>query len=111
MGKKKAFAGVKVATEGFAAGALAGMGLRMGLTPDRAGIYMFLVSNFCQATEGISPVLGYDCWMLYSIMIALAGAITAVSVLLIVRRAENIMKGLVIYGAGFITGMGLVLFS
>lgn len=112
MGKRKSiFAGVKISIEGFTAGVIMAMGLKIGLTPTKRGIFMFLAENFCQRTEGLSPVLAYDCWMLYSGLVILAAVITAVSVLLIARKSERIVKGLMIYGLGFMAGFLTVFFE
>ncbi len=109
MGKRKSiFAGVKISIEGFTAGVIMAMGLKIGLTPTKRGIFMFLAENFCHSTEGISPVLSYDCWMLYSGLLILATLITAISILLIARKSESILKGIITYGFGFLVGFATI---
>jgi hypothetical protein len=97
---------IGVAVAGFVAGMITGIGLKMGVEPDEAGISTFVLKSFCEAMKDVdsSGRIQYNCTIMIIGMAILSIFLAIVSALANAALVGDWRIGLVIYGVGWIIG-------
>jgi hypothetical protein len=95
--------------EGFVAGLFFGIGIKTGISPDEAGISVFILKEFCKATEGMAG--SFNCGGFVFLMIILSIIVTIISIVTAITKVDDWRIGAVIYGISFLVGMFLIVKS
>ncbi|CAD6493003.1 MAG: hypothetical protein EMLJLAPB_00417 [Candidatus Argoarchaeum ethanivorans] len=92
--------------EGFSSGILAGIAIKTGISVDEGIIMTMIMKAFCEATEGMQS--SFNCWGFVVIISLLALLASGVAIFEAVTNADDWRVGAMIYGAGFIVGVLLI---
>jgi hypothetical protein len=91
------------------AGLITGVGVKAGVEPSEEGIGLAILEAFCKATEEMPNGTPQLCWTFYGFVFLLSLAMFGASVLGAIVSVGNWKVGGIIYAAGFIPGILLVL--
>ncbi len=108
--KKMLFAGIYILFKGVIAGLFAGIGLILGVSPDKGDFFLFVARNFCETGGDVVSNLGYNCWKFYSFLYFIVVLITFFSILGIIRKSKNVIAGIFFYLVGFLVGFSVIFF-
>lgn len=99
----------KIFVEGFITGLMAGIGFKTGISPDEGSILILIVKEFCKPIEGMTTQ--FNCWGFVTLLSLLVMLISLFAFLRTITKVDDWRIGLVIYGAGFLVGLLLIIFS
>ena len=101
---------IRVLIEGFAAGLIAGIGIKTGISVDEGGLTLMLFEAACKLTENMK-YFSYDCWGTYFLLSIAFILVTVFAILVEITRIDDWRIGAVLYGIGFVIGILIIIFN
>jgi hypothetical protein len=102
---------VSIFREGFIAGLVTAIGIKTGTSPDRESILLSIMSAFCKAIDGTPGGAIVHCGLFYFVLTIIVIGITIYSIVEEITKVKDWRIGAVIYGAGFLAGLLLILLT